>query len=263
MKLELDNILQDYIQGEKFVSLYNYDGVYYRDTHKVNEFFADPPPRPFILISHNSDGKITDTPGKFDADVNLMPDNLIRWYGQNVDVYNDRIESIPIGLENSHWFKKEKKIFKLKSIIKTEKQIKNLVYLNVNISSKHNGFERQSIYNMLQHKAYVTTEYGKNGVSFDNYLTNLYNHYFMVCPEGNGIDVHQPWESMYINTIPIQKKNKNNGNWRELPVCWLDDWEQMEDEAFLLSEYNRISSSPHDTRKLRFSYWKNKILDAI
>jgi len=99
--MTMSAILPDYIQGEKFVSLYNYDGVYYRATHEVNTFFDDPPDWPFVLISHNSDGKITDTPGKFDADVNLMPDNLIKWYGQNVDVVNDKIESIPIGLENS------------------------------------------------------------------------------------------------------------------------------------------------------------------
>ena len=149
----------------------------------------------------------------------------------------------------------------MREIVGTEKQIKNLVYLNLNIRT--NPSVRQPIYDMLRDKDYVTIEHGKNGLSFNNYLHNLYNHFFMICPEGNGIDVHQPWESMYVNTIPIQKKNTNNKNWRDLPVCWLDDWAQMEDEAFLLSEYNRISSSPHDTRKLRFSYWKNKILDAI
>jgi len=259
--MTMSAILPDYIQGEKFVSLYNYDGVYYRATHEVNTFFDDPPDWPFVLISHNSDGKITDTPGKFDADVNLMPDNLIKWYGQNVDVVNDKIESIPIGLENSKWFKRENKILKMREIVGTEKQIKNLVYLNLNIRT--NPSVRQPIYDMLRDKDYVTIEHGKNGLSFNNYLHNLYNHFFMICPEGNGIDVHQPWESMYVNTIPIQKKNTNNKNWRDLPVCWLDDWAQMEDEAFLLSEYDRISSSPHDTRKLRFSYWKNKILDAI
>jgi len=248
----------DYIQGERFVTLHGGD-VYYRNTNDVNDFLFDPPHDPFILISHNSDGKITDSPGKYDADVNLIPDNLIRWYGQNVDVRDHRIESIPIGLENSKWFKKDKKINKIRNIVDTDKDIKNLVYLNLNVRT--NPEMRKPIYKMLEGRKYVTVEYGKNGVSFDNYLHNLYNHCFMVCPEGNGIDVHQPWESMYINTIPIQKKNINNENWRELPVCWLDGWEQMEDEAFLVSEYYRINGTRHDLVKLNFSYWEDRILN--
>jgi hypothetical protein len=85
----------------------------------------------------------------------------------------------------------------------------------------------------------------------------------MICPEGNGIDVHQPWESMYINTIPIQKKHINNENWRELPVCWVDSWEQVKDENFLNSEYKRITENITDKTKLDFNFWKNKILNTI
>jgi hypothetical protein len=246
----------DYIQGERFIQLQNNEDIYYRHTHEVNDFFMSPPSKPFVLISHNSDGKITTDPVKYDADARLMPDNLIRWYGQNVDVCDERIEPIPIGLENSKWFKRDKKIKKLGEIVETKRRVRNLVYLNLNIRT--NPPERQPIYDMLEDKPYVTVEHGKNGVAFDHYLDNLYNHHFMVCPRGNGIGVHQPWESMYIGTIPIQKKDKNNRNWRELPVCWVDDWGQLEDEAFLWLEKIRIERMA-DTSKLNFSYWKDKI----
>ena len=85
----------------------------------------------------------------------------------------------------------------------------------------------------------------------------------MICPEGNGIDVHQPWESMYINTIPIQKKSINNSNWRELPVCWVNEWSEIEDEDFLMSEYERITTTTFDTSKLDFLYWENKIKNTL
>ena len=251
----------EYIQGEKFISLQDNERVYYRHTHEVNEFLKDSPLRPFVLISHNSDGKVTDNPTRCDdADIRLMPYNLIRWYGQNVDVIDDRIESVPIGLENSRWFRGVEKILKMRGIIKTEKQMRNLVYLNVNVRT--NPGVRQPLYDILSSRRYVTVDHGKNPKNFGCYLDNLYNHCFMVCPEGNGIDVHQPWEAMYINTIPIQKKNINNANWRELPVCWLDDWAQMEDEAFLWSEYERIKGTGHDMSKLYFGYWRDKILST-
>jgi hypothetical protein len=248
----------NFIQGEKFKKLTDNNKIFYCDTHDVNDFFNRINfEHDFILVSHNSDGKITDNPNKYDADVNKIPNNLKKWYGQNVSFESDIIESIPIGLENSEWFVHERKIHKLTEIIKTPKNIKNLIYLNLNIANNVN--ERLPIYEMLKNKKYVTTEYGRNGLNYDSYLNNLYNHTFMVCPEGNGIDVHQPWESMYINTIPIQKKNINNSNWRELPVCWLDDWSQMEDESFLISEYERIIKTKFDKSKLDFNYWVEKI----
>jgi len=252
----------NFIQGEKFKNIGDNNQIFYCDTHNVNDFFDrinfD---HDFILVSHNSDGKITDNPNKYDADVNKIPSNLKKWYGQNVSFESDIIESIPIGLENSEWFVHERKIHKLTEIIKTPKNIKNLIYLNLNIANNVN--ERLPIYEMLKNKKYVTTEYGRNGLNYDSYLNNLYNHTFMVCPEGNGIDVQQPWESMYINTIPIQKKNINNSNWRELPVCWLDDWSQMEDESFLISEYERIKSTIFDKSKLDFTFWWDKIKKSI
>jgi hypothetical protein len=158
-------------------------------------------------------------------------------------------------------FNETKKIEKLFNINSTKKEIKNLVYLNLNILN--NPEVRQPIYDMLQNKSYVTTQYGRNGLNYDDYLYNLYNHCFMICPEGNGIDVHQPWESLYVNTIPIQRKNINNKNWRDLPICWVDEWEQIEDEGFLKSEHKRITESKYDLTKLDFDFWKNKIQNSI
>lgn len=253
----------DYIQGEKFRYLADNQKFYYCDTHDVNNFLKQfKSGSDFVLITHNSDGNVTDSPLRgFDADIRYMPQNLKRWYAQNVDVAHDKIESIPIGLENSQWFPETKKIEKLSKKRKEEKNIRNLVYLNLNILN--NPRVRQPLYDMLGDKSYATIHYGRNGLNFDGYLDELHNHCFMVCPEGNGIDVHQPWESLYINTIPIQKKNINNMNWRDLPICWLDDWEQLTDETFLISEYKRITTSEFDLSKLDFNFWKNKILNTI
>jgi hypothetical protein len=253
----------NYLQGQKFKELNEGNKIYYCHTHDVNLFFDTIKfTHDFVLVSHNSDGNITDNPTRpFDADVRKIPKNLKKWFGQNLNYESDLIESIPIGLENSEWFPQTRKIEKLFNIKSTPKNHKNLVYLNLNILN--NPVVRQPLYDMLQNKPYVTTQYGRNGLDYDQYLNNLHNHCFMVCPEGNGIDVHQPWESLYIDTIPIQRKNINNKNWRELPICWVDEWEQITDENFLKSEYKRITESKYDLSKLDFDFWKNKILNSI
>jgi len=253
----------NYLQGQKFKELNDGNKIYYCDTHNVNSFFDNINfTHEFVLVSHNSDGNITDKPTRhFDADVRKMPKNLKKWFGQNLNYESEIIESLPIGLENSEWFPETRKIEKLFNIKNIQKNIKNLVYLNLNI--QNNPTVRQPIYDILQNKNYVTTEYGRNGLNYDDYLNNLHNHCFMICPEGNGIDVHQPWESLYIGTIPIQRKNINNKNWRELPICWVDDWEQITNETFLRLEYERITESKFDLSKLSFDFWKNKIESSI
>lgn len=253
----------NYLQGQKFREIYDNNKIYYCDTHDVNSFFDNINfTHDFVLVSHNSDGNITDNPIRhFDADVRKIPKNLKRWFGQNLNYESDIIESLPIGLENSQWFPETRKIEKLFNINSTPKNIKNLVYLNLNILN--NPGVRQPIYDMLNDKPYVTTQYGRNGLGYDEYLDNLYNHKFMICPEGNGIDVHQPWESLYVNTIPIQRKNINNKNWRDLPICWVDEWEQVTDENFLTSEHKRITETKYDLSKLDFDFWKNKIQNSI
>jgi hypothetical protein len=113
----------DYIQGERFIDLHNGVNIIYCKTENVNEFLkSNKLNNDFILISHNSDGKITDNPTKYDADINLIPNNLIKWYGQNVCIKHDKVSSIPIGLENSQWFKDIGKIEKMKNIKNTEKK---------------------------------------------------------------------------------------------------------------------------------------------
>jgi hypothetical protein len=51
-------------------------------------------------------------------------------------------------------------------------------------------------------------EFGSNGQNYENYIDNIYNHKFVICPEGNGIDTHRFWESLYLGVIPVIINNK-------------------------------------------------------
>lgn len=203
----------------------------------------------FIIVTHNSDINIDS--------VDNLPKNVIKWYSQNVNVKDHRLNSIPIGLENSKWFKHINKQNKILNKLKQDKKNYNLVYMNHNINT--NVKERSLVYNLLKDKNFVTTQMRSNGQDFDNYIDNIYNHKFIVCPQGNGIDTHRTWETLYLGSIPIEKRNINNSFYDDLPICFVDDWEQITDE-FLNREYNRISNTNWDLRKLDMFYWENKIM---
>jgi hypothetical protein len=226
------------------------DNIIYTHTMYVKSLFdiIRNQSKQVIIITHNSDNNIDNT---YD-----IPINVIKWYSQNVNVINPKLESIPIGLENRWWFVEEHKKDKMLSKLSNPKIFKNLVYMNHNVNT--NPKERQKPYDLFQIESWITSRIGFNGIQFDDYLDNIYNHKFVICPEGNGIDTHRTWECLYVNTIPIEKRNLNNRFYTDLPICFVNDWKEIT-EDFLNKEYERIINTEWNMDMLKFEYWKNKI----
>lgn len=267
----------DWIQGEKFIKLADfiyspkyklpddYDRLYntfnlfnlkninivYTHTFYVKQLFQiiAELDKKFIIITHNS---VINIDKSF-----IITENVIKWYSKNVNVNNFKIESIPLGLENNRWFIQIHKKEKMIELLNQPKKIKNLVYMNHNI--KTNPDKRKELYQIFKRKSWVTIDHGSNGYKFDKYIDNVYNHKFVICPEGNGMDTVRTWECLYMETIPIEKRNINNQFYTDLPICFVDDWKEIT-EDFLENEYIRIKQFIWNMKKLSFEYWKNKIL---
>lgn len=267
----------DWIQGEKFIKLADfiyspkyklpddYDRLYntfnlfnlkninivYTHTFYVKQLFQiiAELDKKFIIITHNS---VINIDKSF-----IITKNVIKWYSKNVNVNNFKIESIPLGLENNRWFIQIHKKEKMIELLNQSKKIKNLVYMNHNI--KTNPDKRKELYQIFKRKSWVTIDHGSNGYKFDKYIDNVYNHKFVICPEGNGMDTVRTWECLYMETIPIEKRNINNQFYTDLPICFVDDWKEIT-EDFLENEYIRIKQFIWNMKKLSFEYWKNKIL---
>jgi hypothetical protein len=200
-----------------------------------------------ILISHNSDHN---TPNIH------IPECIFKWYSQNVSMEDTRLESIPIGIENDVWFphigKRNKMVNKLKEL----KNHRSLLYINHNVNT--NPSERKDPYDLFKDKNWTILKNYKNGDRFDEYIDDIYNSKFVLCPNGNGIDTHRLWETLYLKTIPVVKKSINSSFYKELPICFVDNWNDI-NEIFLQNEYNRISNIDWNLEKLDIEYWKNKI----
>lgn len=270
--------IEDFVVGEKFIDIgdsifstnrveNNYDdynkrdntfdiqklkdiNLVYLNTMYKNQFFhrIKNLDNKFIIITHNCDININN--------VDNLPNNVIKWFAQNINCVDDRLESIPIGLENSIWYPHVQKQKKIYNKVTEPKNIMNLVYMNHNINT--NVKERIAPFDALNGKKFVTTEIRSNGVDFENYINKIYNHKFVVSPEGNGIDCHRTWETLYLNSIPLMKKNINNQYYTDLPICLVDEWEDVT-EDFLNKEYERIINSKWNLDKLKMSYWVDKI----
>lgn len=270
----------DWVQGEKFIKLAEYTyamlarhrddydqlprvfqpetfkdiNVIYTHTFYVKQLFkilANTKGQ-HVIITHNSDINIDES---FE-----VPDNVIRWFAQNVNVRHPKIESIPIGLPNNRWSKRfmDSK-YLINEQLKRKRKEKRLVYMSHNVAT--NPKEREFLYPMFEGKPWVTSVKGKNGYKPSEYIDNVYNHPFVICPAGNGLDTHRFWESLYLGSIPIVKRNINVEFYADLPVCIVDDWEQVT-EDFLRNELKRIKNLQWNLSKLNFEYWRVRIKKA-
>jgi hypothetical protein len=243
-------ILQDHIRGERFIELADKKTIFYCHTHELDNFFWNLPKEPFVLITHNSDDCVDSS--------FTIPDNLIHWFAQNVNIVHEKIESLPIGLENLKWFPKKRGV--MIGLLQKPRTCKNLVYMNHNINT--NPAKRNPPYYALENKPWVTVERGQNGTRFDDYISNVYSHPFVICPEGHGIDTVRTWECLYMGSIPIEKRNINNQFYTDLPILFVDSWEEI-NQSMLIDEYDRIIHAQWNMDKLNFGYWKNKILSYV
>lgn len=221
-----------------------------------------------VLVTHNSDGGLKDSNkmplGENDADVNLMPPNVVKWYAQNVErVSHSKVVPIPIGLENRYCFPYDKAQYLFEKDINTP--ITGFGYLNCNLRT--NYAERSDALNHCQLvNDKVTVRLGQNGEDYNSYLEDILKHKAVISPRGNGLDCHRTWETLYLQRIPIMKYDAGLAS-MNLPIVWLDEWSRLhtdyeEVENMVDSFLFDFMRGKSDTQALSMNYWAARIRNA-
>lgn len=197
---------------------------------------------------------------------NRYQHNCQYWFTINKDIENSKVIPLPLGVTN---YTNETSLHPvygntdiMLEVMSEPKTIKNLVYLNFNISTYRN--ERQICYNLFHNKPYVTVGNIVNTLEGrKEFLREIRNHKFVLCPRGNGIDTHRLWETLYMDSIPIVKRCCGMNEFTDLPILFIDDWSEIENEEYLENKYKEIKSKVWNLEKLKFSYWKQQILSKV
>ena len=91
------------------------------------------------------------------------------------------------------------------------------------------------------------------------FISEMYNHKFVLCPRGNGVDTHRLWMSLYLGTIPIVKYHIVHSTFKHLPILFINDWDEVT-EDFLNQKFEEIHSKEYDFSILKMEYWENFFL---
>ena len=254
----------DIITNDKYLDAFN--DIYYKTDvifHNIplqwRNRVVNPPNKNLpVIISGHSDYPI------LDEHVNYF--NPTIWFTNNKQTTKTNVFSLPLGICNNTNESNLHPIYGNLDIMiqvmnETIEKSEKIVYMNFNINTCPR--ERQYVYNLFKNKDWVEEGTIENTlVSRTNFLREIKSHQFVLCPRGNGIDTHRLWETLYMGSIPIVKKDIGYEDFYDLPICFIDDWVDITEE-FLLKEKNRIVNTVYCLDKLKISYWIEKIKKLI
>ena len=198
-------------------SQYNYPVIFCYG-HNINMISTviDAFVNPFVMITHNSDQNVNDSPVTNNI---LNNKNLVRWYAQNVNYRHPKLFFVQIGIAKSMWPHGNLSIF---ASIKFDKTCE--VYMQFEMTTSY--YKRYSCYVALSNKVEFLPK-----MDPQSNLMRMAKYKFCICPEGNGLDTHRLWEAYYLKVVPILLRSTHAEIMREqsgLPMILLDSWDDFD-----------------------------------
>ena len=199
------------------------------------------------LITSQTDDKISK------KNIKKLPKQFSRWYSINVDCTDPKLISIPLGLSNGY----DKNLDLDDNLINIDlnsftKRKENLLYLSFedNTNIRH----RSGLKNYFSQFKWAKILYKKNEIV--QYENDLRISNFVLCPQGNGIDTHRIWETLYCGSIPIIEDHIGFNQFKNLPIMFVDDFYKISEKSL---ENFLDTLQVKDLDIIDFDYWKNEI----
>lgn len=247
----------DVITSDKYLAAFpqhysKIDAIYYNRPILWRNARHNPPSiTARLIVSGHSDFPVTE---EF---VRRYP--FATWFAINNQ--SRRAFGIPLGITNNTTESELHSIYGnvdvMTEAVNKPREIRNLAYMNFSINTY--PIEREKVWNMFRTKEWVTTGNPVNTLEGrKEFLTELRNHHYVLCPRGNGVDTHRLWETLYMGSIPIVIQDIAHAGWQDLPILFVSSWEEITEE-FLIGQLSRFQTTNWNLRKLHVSYWINHI----
>jgi len=237
---------------------------------------------PFKLLTNNSDKTL---PSDYSAECSTILKHplLIKWFSQNWETDNEKVEQIPIGLDYHSlkpsgtpkfswsppevhrwgWGIKKRAIEQERDLLSlkysspdfSQRQIKAYANFQFLMWTRYGKIDRKdAIEKVSKHLVF----YEPVKTTRDVCWRNMVSCAFVLSPQGNGLDCHRTWEALCLGSIPIVKSSGINTLFDDLPVWVVQDWTEVTEENMRkIIENFRSKSFNYD--KLTLKYWQSKI----
>jgi len=174
---------------------------------------------PFYLLLHNSDQSFEKEHLKI-----FEISKCEKIFSQNVAVKDPRVIPLPIGIGNTCWPYS-------KFVPNTCEKTRD-IFFNFTITGGNRKIKRPACFERLN-------ELGVEWIDLVDQLDypELVSKYkYVISPEGNGIDCHRTWETLYNKSIPVVDRSYTTEYFAKyFPMVLVDDW-----NTFELSQLNGV-----------------------
>lgn len=225
---------------------------------------------PVVIVCGNDDN---DFPDDFQDLVQVIEnhENILRFWCQNCTIETKKIRNIPIGLDYHsmsydtphlvHGQKhisptfQEQQILDIKNDFLFLKECKSVCVANFHLAMDMYKRERVRIpaYNKLKNNPCIKF---LERQSRTDYMKELKDVAFAICPSGNGLDTHRLWETLVLGRIPIVNKTDLKV-YNDLPIVEVEDWEVINEEWLKTQHKNIVEKyGSFNMEKIYLSYWQ-------
>ncbi len=217
------------------------------------------PENKFIIFTSHEDTPIDDQI--------KIPDNVLGIYAVNAEHFGGKIHPFPYGVQraiNRPGQPIDNRIDVLKEEIGKIQTPTKLLYINCGIGRNK---DRQTLTD-FDGLPWVTTRFNEDSMYFgyDRYrefLTEMRDHKFMICPIGHGLDCHRNWELLYMQRVPVMKKSPYfTCLMGGFPVLFVDNWSDVTQELLERSDYLFDQAQEMDLNKLDLNLMFKSIISS-
>ena len=152
------------------------------------------------------------------------------WWGVNSQCAH--VHGLPLGITNHTNESQLHGVFGdvqvMVEVATQPRDIQNMVYANFVVD---NHPSRGPLLEFAKSKSWITVGTPDQTLAGRRaFLQKVRNHSFVLCPRGGGVDTHRLWETLYMGSIPIVKRDIAHAAWQDLPILFVDSWDEVTED---------------------------------
>ena len=200
----------------------------------------------------------------------VIPENVLGIHAVNAEYFGGKIHPFPYGLQreiNRPNDVKDNRVQILKEEIGKPQTPTKLLYINCGLGKNRNNKERAYLPN-FEGLDWTTCRFNENTMHFtyDKYrefLTEMRDHKFMICPMGHGMDCHRNWELLYMRRVPVMKLSPYFTRLMEgFPVLFVSEWSDVTQSLLEQSDHLFQQAQTMSLKKLDLGLIFNTIVSS-
>ena len=159
-----------------------------------------------------------------------VPDNVLCVSAVNAVAHSDKVIPAPYGVQRRMNLS-DMRIEVLQEAMQNIPDATKLLYVNHNDSSHQDRIGLKDMF-----RGWATVQ--DTRIDYLNFLSNLSQHKFVLCPRGNAIDCHRNWEVLYMKRVPVMKRYPYLEElFKDWPVLFVDKYTDITEDLLLENEH--------------------------